>query len=68
MTRVKVIAQQKYNSIVMYYPTALQAGMMMDDLIVATDGDISFTIEVDEIEEKEDDADVGEAAENTDED
>lgn len=68
MTRVKVIAQQKYNSIVMYFPTALLAGMMMDDLIVATDGNISFTIEVEEIEEKEDTADVGEAAENTDED
>ena len=73
MTRVKVIATQKYNDIEMTFPTALLAGMMMDDLIVATDGNISFKVEVEEVpvkmtEEKEDTADVGEAAENTDED
>ena len=73
MTRVKVTATQKYNDIVMTFPTALLAGMMMDELIVATDGNISFKVEVEEVpvkvtEEKEDDEDAGEAAENTDED
>lgn len=62
MTRVKVIARQKYNDIEMTFPTALLAGMMMDELIVATDGDISFKVEVEEFpvkdtEEKEDDVD-----------
>lgn len=60
--RVKVIARQKYNDIEMTFPTALLAGMMMDELIVATDGDISFKVEVEEVpvkdtEEKEDDVD-----------
>lgn len=73
MTRVKVTATQKYNDIEMYFPTALLAGMMMDELIVATDGNISFKVEVEEVpvkdaEEKGVDADAGEAAENTDED
>lgn len=73
MTRVKVTATQKYNDIVMYFPTALLAGMTMDELIVATDRNISFKVEVEEVpvkgtEEKEDTADVGETAENTDED
>lgn len=62
MTRVKVTAVQKYNDIEMHFPTALLAGMMMDELIVATDGDISFKVEVEEVpvkgtEEKEDDVD-----------
>lgn len=65
MTRVKVIAAQKYNNIEMTFPTALLAGMLMDELIVATDGDISFKIEV---EEKEDDADAGQTDADTDED
>ena len=60
--RVKVIARQKYNDIEMTFPTALLAGMTMDELIVATDGDISFKVEVEEVpvkdtEEKEDDVD-----------
>ena len=62
MTRVKVTATQKYNDIEMHFPTALLAGMMMDELIVATDGNISFKVEVEEVpvkgtEEKEDEAD-----------
>lgn len=71
--RVKVIATQKYNDIEMAFPTALLAGMMMDELIVATDGNISFKVEVEEVpvkdtEEKGVGADAGETAENTDED
>lgn len=67
MTRVKVIATQKYNDIEMTFPTALLAGMAMDELIVATDGNISFKVVVEEIE-KGGGADDGKAAENTDED
>lgn len=67
---VKVTARQKYNDIEMRFPTALLAGMMMDKMIVATDGNVSFTVEVEEYEKKGEKADGcvnGETAENTDE-
>ena len=71
--RVKVTASQKYNDIERWFPTATLAGLVMDELIVATDGNISFKVEVEEVpvkmtEEKGGDADAGETAENTDED
>ena len=67
---VKLTAKQKYNDIEMRFPTALLAGMMMDEMIVATDGNVSFTIEVEEDNKKGENADGrvnGETAENTDE-
>ena len=67
MTKVKVVAHQKYNNIEMSYPTAMLAGMMMDEMIVSTDGDISFTVTVEKSEEKEEAADAGQITENTDE-
>ncbi|MBR2408954.1 MAG: hypothetical protein IKB07_08360 [Lachnospiraceae bacterium] len=69
MTRVKIVAHQKYNDIEMRFPTALLAGMMMDELIVSTDGDISFTVTVEEFEKKGgciNERVNGETAENTD--
>lgn len=76
--RIRLVMRQRYNEITFSFPTALLAGMFMDEAIVSADadfGELEFRITVEDEEdpvkdneEKEGNADAGETAENTDED
>lgn len=76
--RIRLVMRQRYNEITFSFPTALLAGMFMDEAIVSADADFGelefrITVEdeedpVEDNEEKGGNADAGETAENTDED
>jgi hypothetical protein len=63
--RIRLVMRQRYNEITFSFPTALLAGMFMDEAIVSADadfGELEFRITVEDeeekdTEEKEDDVD-----------